>query len=296
LAGVRLSHPERVLIPDPGVTKLELASYYQAVAPRLLPHVVDRPLSIVRCPEGQGVACFYQKHLAKDLPGSVDAIDVPGVPGSPGRPYLGIHDLSGLLELVQRGTIELHPWGARRDLLGRPDRIVIDLDPGPGVPWRRVVEAAHELRALAEELGLSSFARTTGGKGLHVVLPIARRSTWEEAKAFARALGQVLARRDERAFVLSASKRLRRGRIFVDYLRNARGATAIAPYSARARPGAAVATPVAWDELTTDLDPAELDVRSVLERLKSSSDPWADYFDVRQALTRSVLSAVGDLE
>jgi bifunctional non-homologous end joining protein LigD len=294
VAGVALTHPERVLYPELGVTKRELAEYYAAVAERLLPHVADRPLTLVRCPEGRAASCFYQKHRTRDLPDAIQGIRVPEK-GKTGL-YVGIRDVAGLIELVQRGVLELHPWGARADELERPDRLVLDLDPGPGVPWARVVAAARELRGLADELGLASFARTTGGKGLHVVLPIERRSTWEEAKGFAHALAAALARRDPSAFVLVSTKSRRKGRIFVDYLRNGRGATAVACFSARALPGATVATPLAWDELTPRLSPSRFDVRSVPKRLaRLAADPWDGFFDVRQSLTRRILSAVGEL-
>jgi bifunctional non-homologous end joining protein LigD len=294
VAGVAITHPERVLYPELGVTKLELAQYYAAVAERILPHVADRPLTLVRCPEGRARGCFYQKHRTDDLPESILGIRVP----EQGKTavYVGVRDVAGLVALVQRGVLELHPWGARADNLERPDRLVIDLDPGPDVPWTRVVAAARELRELAGELGLESFARTTGGKGLHVVLPIDRRSTWDEAKGFSHALGRALARRDPDAFVLVASKAKRKGRIFVDYLRNGRGATAVASWSARSFPGATVATPLAWDEVDKRLAPSEFDVRSTLRRLERlERDPWAGFFELRQSLTARVLRDVAKL-
>jgi len=291
VAGVTITHPERVLYPELGVTKLELAQYYEAVARHLLPHIADRPLTLVRCPQGRRAGCFYQKHRTDDLPDSIGGIRLREKQKS--ATYVAVHDVAGLAALVQRGVLELHPWGARADQLERPDRLVLDLDPGPGVPWARVVQAAHELRALARELELESFVRTTGGKGLHVVLPIDRRSNWDVAKDFTHALAEALARRDPRAFVLVATKSKRTGRIFLDYLRNGRGATAVASYSARASPGATVATPLAWKELDARLDPAAFTVRSVPQRLaRARRDPWHDFFELRQSLSRRVLSRV----
>lgn len=289
-AGVRLTHPDRVLYPDLGITKAELAEYYVAVADRLLPHVVDRPLTVVRCPRGQGEKCFYQKHATQGLPDEIRAVTVREKDDT--SEYLAIDDLPGLIALVQLGVLELHPWGSRADRLDRPDRIVIDLDPGPGVAWARVVAAANRMRELLAELGLQSWARTTGGKGLHVVIPIERRSDWSEVKQFSKDLVALLARSEPRGFVLTASKAARRGKIFLDYLRNDRGATTVASYSTRARPGAPVATPLAWSEVRPELDPAAFTIRTVPDRVAHAKVPWAGFDDVKQSLTRSVRAAV----
>ena len=278
----RLSNPDRVLYPEQGITKRELADYYRAVADRILPHLVDRPLTLLRCPSGRGAKCFYQRHASASMPPEIRRIEVPGETGT--DPYLGIDDLDGLIELVQLGVLELHPWGARRDRLDRPDRLIFDLDPGPGVAWGRVVAAALRLRELLAGFGLVSFARTTGGKGLHVVVPIERRSTWPEAKEFTRDVAAKLMRDDSAHFVIIARKSAREGKIFIDYLRNDLTATAIASWSSRARPGAPVAMPIAWDEVTTALDPAARTVRSV-PTTPIGPDPWPEFFDLRQILT-----------
>ncbi len=294
VAGVRITHPERVLYPEQGLTKRELAEYCAAVSEWMLPHLVDRPLTLVRCPEGRAGGCFYQKHATEGLPEAVRSVRVEEQGGGTGL-YVAIEDLEGLVSLVQFGVLELHPWGSRRDRLERPDRIVIDLDPDPVVPWKEVVVTARALRGLLRELGLQGFARTTGGKGLHVVLPIERRSTWPEAKRFARELVTVLARRAPELYVLTASKARRKGRIFLDYLRNDRGSTAIASYSMRARAGAPVATPIRWDELTTRLAPERFTVRSVprrLAELRAADDPWAGFLTLRQTLTGAVFEAL----
>jgi bifunctional non-homologous end joining protein LigD len=281
---IRLTHPERVLYPEDGITKRELVDYYAAVAEWMLPHVAGRPLTLVRCPEGLGRPCFYQKHAKASLPRSVRAVDVPKEGGV--EHYVAIDDLDGLLALVQSSVLEFHPWGSRADAIDRPDRIVFDLDPHPDVAWDLVVKTAHAMRELLQRLELQSFARTTGGKGLHVVVPIERRASWPRVKQFSKSVVATVAERVPELYVLTATKSKRTGRIFLDYLRNDRGSTAIAPYSTRARAGAPVATPIAWDELTSDLDPRAFDVRSVPQRLRAlqRDDPWAELFELRQRL------------
>jgi bifunctional non-homologous end joining protein LigD len=197
-----------------------------------------------------------------------------------------IRDLDGLVSLVQLGALEIHPWGARADKLERPDRVVFDLDPGPGIVWAQVVEAALELREALRSLGLTSFARATGGKGLHVVFPIVRRASWESLKAFSREVAESMAHRTPRLYVTTASKARREKRIFIDWLRNARGATAIASYSTRARPGAPVAAPLGWGELEATSGPDLVDVRGMGERLARVPDPWTGFFELRQSLPR----------
>jgi bifunctional non-homologous end joining protein LigD len=288
--GVRLTNPDRVIYPEPGITKLELAEYCIAVADRLLPHVAGRPLSIVRCPRGLTAKCFYQKHITDTLPEPIRAVPVREKEGT--RDYVAVDDLAGVVTLVQFGVLEIHPWGCRADRLERPDRIVIDLDPGPDVAWERVVAAAQRLREVFEALGLACWPRTTGGKGLHVVLPIDRRSEWSEVKDFARDVVMQLAREDRQGYVLTASKAARKGRIFLDYFRNDRGATAVASYSPRARAGAPVATPLAWSEVVPALDPAAFTVRTVPARVARGKDPWAGFDSTRQALTAAVRNAV----
>ena len=290
VAGVLLTHPDRVVYPELGLTKRALALYYAGVAERLLPHVRQRPVTIVRCPRGRAQRCFYQKHATESLPASLGSIAVVEQDGTQAE-YLRVDDVRGLVELVQIGMLELHPWGSRADRLERPDRLVLDLDPGPGVPWGAVVRGARELRAILESLGLVAFARTTGGKGLHVVVPLERRSSWSELKDFSRALAVALERRDPQAYLTTASKAKRPGRIFVDWLRNARGATAVASYSARARAGAPVACPLTWRELDGALDAQALTVASLPARL-AQRDPWEGFFELRQALTRRARTAV----
>jgi len=292
VAGVKLTNPQRVQYPELGITKLELARYYEAVAEWVLPHLVHRPLSLVRCPQGREKHCFYQKHLTDTLPASVHGVPIREKKGV--EEYVAIENLTGLVGLVQLGVLEFHPWGCREDDVEHPDRLIIDLDPGPGVEWGGVVEGARLVRERLEDLGLESFVKTTGGKGLHVVLPIQRRTEWEEAKAFAKAIADGIVRDHPGEYLAVMTKAKRQGRIFVDYLRNGRGATAIAPYSTRAREGAPVAVPLSWEELDERLLPRMFDVRTVPARLaKLKRDPWERMGKVRQSLTAAVLRRVG---
>ena len=236
VAGVTITHPDRVLFPDQGFTKLALARYYERVSPWLLPHLQGRPLTLVRCPEGYNKECFYQKHANDTVPDTIGRVKIPDEKGVSW--YLIADSLPAVIGLVQMGVLELHTWGSKRDGLDRPDRIMLDLDPDPTVPWKFVIEAAQLVRTLLSELDLACFVKTTGGKGLHVVLPLQRVHTWEEVKAFSKGVADHLVRLIPERFIANMSKQKRKGKIYVDYLRNAKGATAIAAYSTRARPGA----------------------------------------------------------
>jgi bifunctional non-homologous end joining protein LigD len=206
--------------------------------------------------------------------------------------YVAIDDVAGLVALVQMGVLELHPWPAREDKLERPDQLVFDLDPGEGVTWGDIVRGARELRERLEGAGLKTFLRTSGGKGLHIVVPLGRRNTWEEFKAFAKSVADAMTRDDPDHYIATLSKAKRKGKIFVDYLRNQRGATAVASYSTRARKGAPVAVPIAWDELSTRTKPDMFNVTNLPKRLdKLKNDPWADFFKTRQSITREIVSA-----
>jgi bifunctional non-homologous end joining protein LigD len=287
IAGVVISNPDRVLWPETGVTKRELAEYYERVCERMLPHLSHRPLTLVRCPNGIGSQCFYQQHAFAGMPESIEDIEVTETDGV--EHHMAVHDLAGLAALVQFGALEIHVWGARADQIERPDMLVIDLDPAEDVPWPRVVESAFEVRERLDDLGLTSFVKTTGGKGLHLVVPIQRRTDYDEVKEFTHALARDLTARAPDRFIATMTKSKRGGKIFVDYLRNGRGATAICPYSARRRPGAPVATPISWRELTDELSPSELNVRTVPERLRSR-DPWSGFFALRQSITKAARS------
>lgn len=266
MGGVELTHPDRELWP--GITKRDLAEYWRTVAERALPGLARRPLAIVRCPEGIAGEHFFQKRGHGRMPGHIRASEAAD------SPYLAIDDLDGLYAMTQMSAIELHAWGSSEADPLHPDQIVMDLDPGEGVAFASVVAAAKELRDRMKELGLESFCRTTGGKGLHVVAPLTPRADWDAVKAFCHALAETMSQDAPDRFLPTLKKEDRRGRILVDWLRNGLGATAIASFCPRARPGATVATPLAWSEVTDKLDPAAFTLATVPKRLKR--DPWAE--------------------
>jgi len=289
--GIRISHPDRVLFQGQGITKIDLARYYAVVAERMLPLAADHPLSLVRCPQGRQRQCFYQKHASDGFP--KDIREVPITESSGGTEnYMYVHDAKGLVAAVQMGTLEFHIWGSTIDRLEQPDRLVFDLDPDPSVGFATVKRAATALHDELAELGLKSFAMVTGGKGVHVVVPLVRRAAWDEVKRFAKAIAQGFADRDPDQFVATMSKAKRKGRIFIDWLRNDRGSTAIAPYSSRAREGGPIATPVGWDELE-ELDAANsFHIAEIVDRIESDTDPWREFGKARQSLTKSMLQSV----
>ena len=291
VAGVRLSHPDRVLYEEQAITKLGLARYYEAVADFIVPHAADRPLSLVRCPEGAGGQCFYQKHAGQSIPPEVKRVRIRER-GGPTAAYPYVDDLPGLVALAQIGVLEIHPWGARVGRIDRPDRLVLDLDPAPGLPWARVVEGAQAIRAVLGELDLVGFVKTTGGKGLHVVVPLRPSAGWEALRALGEGIGAELVRRAPDRYTINPLKAARRGRIFVDYLRNVRGATAVAAYSPRARADAPVSTPLGWSELAGTATPGDFTVQTVPRRLAGRKDPWADFFSVDQAITARTARAL----
>ena len=283
---VRLTNPDRMLFADVGLTKAGLARYYADIADWILPHLKGRPLSMLRCPEGQGEPCFFQKHAAAGTPDALRRIDIDEKQET--EVYLIADDLEGLLSLAQMSILEIHPWGSRADRLEQPDRLIFDLDPHEDVPWQRMIDAARQVRLALERLGLVSFLKTTGGKGLHVVVPLnPRRHEWPEAKAFTRAVAQHLADEHPELYTANMAKAARKGRIFIDYLRNDRGATAVAPYSTRAKPGATVSTPLAWDELSDKIRSDHFRVDNLRQRLSSRKhDPWEGFFEVKQQLPK----------
>ncbi|WP_084400010.1 non-homologous end-joining DNA ligase [Henriciella aquimarina] len=289
ILGVRITHPDRVVYDEQGATKREIAAYYAELAPRMLPHIKDRPVSLVRCPSGAGGKCFFQKHHTDSIPEAIGETQIKEKDGETAS-YLLLNSPEALVSAAQIGALELHIWGARTDKLERPDRLVIDLDPDEGMAFSKVKEAAVEIRDVLEKAGLKSFALLTGGKGIHVVAPLERRRDWDEVKQAARGLARSLADADPETYVAEASKAKRKGRIFIDWLRNERGSTAICPYSLRARPGAPVATPVRWDELSGIDSAAQYTLSNIRQRLSSlKSPPWEGYDDTRQSITSDLL-------
>ena len=283
VAGVSISHPDRVLWEEQGLTKQQLAEFYLGISDWLLPHLVDRPLTLIRCPSGAQKKCFVQRHSWAGLSDFIHRATVPDNDGE--QEVLVVRDIQGVVALVQAGVLEMHVWGATMADLDRPDRLVFDLDPGEGVDWPLVVEGARAVRERLKAVGLESFVKTTGGKGLHVVVPLTPKAPWKEALAFTREMAEAMAEDEPDRYTTTSVKREREGRIFIDYLRNNREASAVAAYSTRSRPGAPVATPVGWDELSPDLKPNGFTVRNLPARLSAlSQDPWADMPRIEQIL------------
>jgi bifunctional non-homologous end joining protein LigD len=288
--GVKLTHPGRVLWQDEGLTKLDLAQYYAGIADRILPYIVRRPLALVRCPDGIEGQCFFQKHSFAGLTGAVEIARVPDKNGM--AEAIVIHDLAGLINLVQANVLEIHPWGARIEDLEHPDTLIFDLDPGEGVEWSAVIAGAQEIRQRLHDLGLESFVKTTGGKGLHTVVPLEPSVDWDTLKSFARGIALAMEADSPSRYIATMAKKSRGGKIFVDYLRNARGATAVAAYSARARPKAPVSAPVRWEELGPKLTAARFTITNLPRRLAAlDRDPWEGYFASPQPIAAAVRRA-----
>lgn len=284
---ITITHADRVVYPGESITKGDVAAYYQRVMTWLLPNVVERPLSVIRCPEGAKKTCFFQKHPMHGLH-RVGTIELKEEKGSLAT-YMYAKNADSILELVQFGAMEFHVWSTSIDSLETTDRVVFDLDPAPRVTWQRIVAAAKLLKVQLNELGLTSFVRTSGGKGLHVVLPVNPACSWDLAKDFSHTIATRMATRQPQEFVDTASKAKRAGKIYVDYLRNARGATSIANYSLRARTNAPVATPLRWEELSKIEGGDAFTIRSLPRRLsRLRKDPWENIDSVKQTLSTAV--------
>jgi bifunctional non-homologous end joining protein LigD len=290
--GVRLTHPDRVLYPGTSLTKLDVARYYAAVGKWVLPHLSHRILTLVRTPGGAGDKTFYQKHVRIGMPKVIRHFELAEGGSTETFPY--VDDLAGLIALVQMDVLEIHPWGSLIDKLETPDRVTIDLDPDEGLPWQRVAEAAIDVRDALRGIGLESFAKTTGGKGLHVVIPLTPKLDWDEIKAFAKWVADSFVAQRPEDFTANMAKKARHGRIYIDYLRNGRGATAVGAYSPRARPGAPVSTPLSWKEVENGVRPQEFTVETVPQRLAAlQSDPWEEIGKIRQSISAAVGRQVG---
>lgn len=283
---VPLTHPDRIYWPDEGVTKEGLANYYAQVWHLMAPYVVNRPLALLRLPDGiSGHQRFFQKHAWKGMNDHIEEITDPKDKG--GEKLLRITDFDGVVALVQSAALEIHPWGTTTDNWEKPDMITMDLDPGEDVPWENVIAAAYELKERIEGEGLAAFVKTSGGKGLHVVTPLEPKADWADVKGFAKWLADSMSQDDPERYLATATKAKRSGKIFIDYLRNGRGNTAVAAYSARARPGAAVSMPLEWSELTTEIGPAYFTVDNTPARLDAlSKDPWDGFFAAAKPLQK----------
>jgi bifunctional non-homologous end joining protein LigD len=272
---VTLTHPDRIYWPEQGVTKQGLADYYAEVWPRIAPFIVGRALALLRCPDGIHGQQFFQKHGWKGLNKNVVLVTDPR---EPDESLISIRDLDGLIGLVQAGVLEIHPWGSTIGDWERPDTIIMDLDPGENVRWEAVIEAATEVQARLEAAGLAAFVKTSGGKGLHVVAPVKPDADWPAVKAFTKAIADSMAADSPDRYVATIAKAKRTGKILIDYLRNQRGMTAVAAYSTRARPGAAVSMPLAWEELTSGVGPAYFTLLNAPARLAAlARDPWEGF-------------------
>ncbi|MCP2083985.1 UNVERIFIED_ORG: bifunctional non-homologous end joining protein LigD [Paraburkholderia sediminicola] len=294
VAGVRVSHPDRVIDKSTGTRKIDLVRYYESVADWMLPHLQDRPVSLVRAPEDIGGELFFQKHSQKlSIP---NVTQHPGLdPGHP--PLITVDTLKALVGAAQMGTIEFHTWNAVVSNIEKPDRMVFDLDPDASLGWERMIEAAQLTRSLLEELGLTSFCKTSGGKGFHVVVPLAKHAGWDEVKKFSQAVAQQMATTLPKYFSAKMGAQNRKQKIFVDYLRNNRGSSTVAAFSARARPGLGVSVPLSWDEVATTTSGDQWTIENVHERLADlKRDPWANYAKTRQRITAAMRKRLDEAE
>jgi bifunctional non-homologous end joining protein LigD len=298
VAGIGISHPERILFPAIGATKLDLAQYYDAIADWIMPHLVDRPLTLVQCGKGipaggarKGVDCIFMKHAKVWGPSALRRVRIREK--TKVGEYLIADSLEALVGLAQMNVLEVHTWNSGFSDVEHPNRIVIDLDPGEMVTWRQVVEAARLVRELLGALELDAFAKTTGGRGLHVVVPLTPHADWAECLDFARAFAEALVRQQPALFTERFAKAGRDDKILIDYLRNNRTNTSIAAFSTRAKPTAPVSVPITWAELSASLDPARFTMRTVPSRLaRRRADPWKGYWTARQRIPRSAVRAL----
>jgi bifunctional non-homologous end joining protein LigD len=292
VAGVIISNPGKVLYPEASITKLDLARYYEAVGDWIVPHLKDRPLTLIRCPNGWDKQCFYQKHASGSISEHIDQMDIRDSGGV--KPYMIANSTSAVVALLQMGVLEVHPWGSRAPKLDYPDRLIFDFDPDEALGFDKLVDAVTVLRKLLDTLELEAFLKTTGGKGLHVVVPIEPVHVWDDAREFTKAVAELLVRTFPDRFTSKLAKASRGGRIFVDYLRNAEGATAVAPFSVRAKARAPVAMPIEWSELGKDVRFDHFNVKNVPALLRRQRrNPWKGLSSVRQQLTAGMFEKLG---
>lgn len=280
IEGIKISNPDKVIFTDSEITKGDVVKYYAKVAECMLPYVRRRILSIVRCPKGISQTCFYKKHPG---PGSKGIVTIPILTGSGEmEDYFYIENISGLIAEAQMGTLEFHIWGSHVDELEKPDMMVFDLDPDEGMELSRVRQGVRDMKNILAELSLNSYLKTSGGKGYHVVVPLKPAVAWEGFRDFARRVAEVMEKKWPDRYTSNVRKAKRTNKIFIDWIRNGRGATSIAPYSLRARKGAGVSMPIAWEELDT-VTPNGVDMAEALRRI-GGNDPWKDFFHNNQQL------------
>jgi bifunctional non-homologous end joining protein LigD len=285
-ADVKLTHPDKELYPEEHITKQQVAQYYQAVQQWMLPHVVDRPLALVRCPEGLKGKCFFQRNWSETLPPAIGKIDVGD--GKKREQHVTIHDLAGVISLVQMSVLEIHCWNCTNRDIEHPDQLIFDLDPGPDVPWKQVLEGARDVKRMLDSLKLPSFVKTTGGKGLHLVIPIEPNIDWTSAKSFCKTIAEALVAQSD-SYVANMRKDLRGGKIYIDFNRNDHFATAVAAYSTRGRPGAGVSMPISWSDLGKLKSANQFTVENAAEHCrKRKADPWADFEKSRVDLRKAI--------
>jgi bifunctional non-homologous end joining protein LigD len=289
VAGIRISHPERLIYPDLGISKLQLARYYEAVGEWIVPHAAGRPLTLFHCPDGLATPCRFLKHAKAWGPTALERVRIQEK--TKVGEYLVAHDVAGVVSLAQMGIVEIHTWTSTMADLEHPDRLVWDLDPGPRVAWTRTVASARLLRGVLETLGLTSWVKTTGGRGLHIVVPIARRLDWAACLDFARAVAEALVRAEPTHHTITFSKTGRERKILIDNQRNNRTNTSVCAYSTRARPGATVSMPLDWTDLAGG--PERFTIETVPRRLaRLRRDPWADYWRAAQEISETAVEAI----
>jgi bifunctional non-homologous end joining protein LigD len=290
VAGVRITHPERVMYPEPGLTKIDLARYYERIAEWIVPHVRGRPLTLVRCPTGVAAGCFFMKHSQVWAPPALERVDIEEKTKI--GEYLVANSAAALVSLVQMNVLEVHTWNSCVSAIEQPDRLVLDIDPGPEITWPDVIAAARLVRRVLEGLGLASFVKTTGGRGLHVVVPLLPSADWSECLAVARGIADTIVSHDPARYTTRFAKAGRERKILIDYLRNNRTNTSVAAYSMRAKPNAPVSMPLTWAALNARVTPDAFTVETVPARLqRQRRDAWADYWTSRQRLTRTITRA-----